>query len=239
VLGTSVVLGVDSGLYLWADPTRRSPTETKFDPAAVIAAQGIGDIDDSRVDPVCGSAHTRFIVVKLGAGAPIDSISAIGNDWLAIASSQYPVVHIFDKQLTPISRLIGHTAGISCLFPFENKLFSGSSDRTIKMWDVQTGQLQFAYHSHRARVSCLYLATGDDNEAFLFSGADDKTVMAWDVRRKRAVFTMAVADEAAPIALGFWPATSELTVLARPVSAEPERTQAKTIVYRFACEGAE
>jgi WD40 repeat protein len=197
--------------------------EKKFNPASVIEQVGVVDVDDGSVDSVLGREPSAIKRIQLEeGGGSIDLICAIGGTWLAVASANYPVIHIFDKGLNLVTRLIGHTMGITCLFDYGNRLFSGSIDRTIKLWDVQTGELQFAYHGHTEKVTCLYLSSGSENEVFLFSGAEDKTVRAWDVRRKRAVFGMVSDSEGIPKILNFFPETNELTVL---VSA-PDRTEA-------------
>jgi WD40 repeat protein len=141
---------------------------------------------------------------------------------------------VLDRNWAVVARLIGHTLGISSLLPFGNQLFSGSLDQTIKLWDVETGQLAFAYHRHNERVSCLYLSTTSDNEAFLFSGSWDRTVRVWDIHRKRAVCQITVDAELAPIAINCQPESRELTVLAIPPGARSYEIPAQVHVYQFA-----
>ncbi len=39
---------------------------------------------------------------------------------------------------THIHTLVGHTAAVSCLTLHENKLYSGSCDNTIRVWNTET-----------------------------------------------------------------------------------------------------
>jgi hypothetical protein len=231
LLGQVLVLAVGTMIYCWEEPMKRRLPETKFNPATVLEQEGVTEVDDGTVDAVLGREPSRVMTVQLGegGGVPIDAICAIGGSWLAVASEHYPVIHIFDKTLNLTTRLIGHTMGITCLCDFGNRLFSGSRDRTIKLWEVKNGQLHFAYHGHTKKVTCLCLSLGRENEVFLFSGAGDKSVRAWDVMRKKAVFEMVVDSEVAPKALDFCPETNELSVL----TSAPDRTEAELRVYRF------
>jgi len=66
-------------------------------------------------------------------------------------------------------------------------LVSGSRDKTLRVWDVSTGQ-------------CLFKLTGHDNWVrfvqfspkgkFILSTSDDKTLRVWDIRNKRCQKTL-------------------------------------------------
>jgi WD40 repeat protein len=44
--------------------------------------------------------------------------------------------NIIDERYTEIATLRGHTYGVNCLTLHENKLYSGSDDKTIRIWKV-------------------------------------------------------------------------------------------------------
>jgi F-box/WD-40 domain protein 7 len=73
----------------------------------------------------------------------------------------------------------GHSQGISCVQFDEQRIVSGSSDKTIKVWDIRTNKpwsaLTLAGHS--ATVRCLHLS-GDR----LVSGSADRTIKVWDLK---------------------------------------------------------
>ncbi|MBS0649696.1 MAG: WD40 repeat domain-containing protein, partial [Verrucomicrobia bacterium] len=74
-----------------------------------------------------------------------------------------------------IHNLKGHKRPISSLSVKDGMLFSGSYDRTIKVWDLGTGQLLQSLDSHKGLVSCLSVKDG-----MLISGSSDKKIKIWD-----------------------------------------------------------
>ncbi|XP_040572716.1 lissencephaly-1 homolog [Lepeophtheirus salmonis] len=61
-------------------------------------------------------------------------------------------------------------------------LASGSRDKTIKVWDVSTGQVLFTYVGHDNWVRGLVWHPGGK---YLLSASDDKTIRVWDIAHKR------------------------------------------------------
>jgi hypothetical protein len=54
------------------------------------------------------------------------------------------------------------------------RLFSGSNDQTIKVWDLEKGKEALTLHGHAAEVSSLALSSDGKR---LFSGSGDQTIM--------------------------------------------------------------
>ena len=78
--------------------------------------------------------------------------------------------------------LAGHTGGIKALAGWEGKLISGSSDKTIRVWDASTGGLDATLTGHRNAVFGL-VVMGER----LFSAAADGTIRVWTVGTWAAV----------------------------------------------------
>ena len=79
-----------------------------------------------------------------------------------------------------ITTLEGHTDDvISVTFSPDGKtLASGSDDRTVRLWDVNTGQVKTTLRDHTSGVtSVVYSPDGKT----LASGSGDRTVKLWDV----------------------------------------------------------
>jgi WD40 repeat protein len=147
----------------------------------------------------------------------ITSISSIG-EFLAIASFDYPVVHIYRLENgipTLLSRLISHTGGITALrSTSDSRLFTGSADATIQLWSVQDGVLELQCDRHGGAVTVIsFTATPFGN--FLFTGGRDSMVRAWDCLRKKGMWQLSVGENVIPIALHFDPKTQKLMVLSR------------------------
>jgi WD40 repeat protein len=93
--------------------------------------------------------------------------------------------------------LLGHNGGITAIaiHPAGQILASGSTDRTIKLWDLDQGKLLhtfagrslFSNVGHRDRISTL---TFSSNGETLFSGSDDGTIKEWDVDTRRLINTL-------------------------------------------------
>jgi WD40 repeat protein len=93
--------------------------------------------------------------------------------------------------------LLGHNGGITtiAIHPAGQILASGSTDRTIKLWDLDQGKLlhTFAARSlfpnggHRDRISTLAFSP---DGATLFSGSDDGTIKEWDINTRKLINTL-------------------------------------------------
>ena len=79
-----------------------------------------------------------------------------------------------------VAILSGHTKYVNSLvFSSDGaSLVSGSGDKTIKLWDIQTGGVVKTFHGHTRYVSASISA---DNTT-IASGSLDKTIRLWDIQ---------------------------------------------------------
>ena len=70
--------------------------------------------------------------------------------------------------------LQGHTDGVRALAVGRGKLFSGSFDSTMRVWDVATHAHVTTLQGHTRSVMALAVGGGK-----LFSGSDDDDVRVW------------------------------------------------------------
>ncbi|CAO3674370.1 unnamed protein product [Rhizopus microsporus] len=73
--------------------------------------------------------------------------------------------------------LIGHLDSVYCLQFDKNKLITGSRDRSIKLWDLNTYQCLHTLYGHDASVLCLKY----DNR-IMVSGSSDTTIIVWSMQ---------------------------------------------------------
>ncbi|XP_065830255.1 F-box/WD repeat-containing protein 7-like [Oscarella lobularis] len=100
-------------------------------------------------------------------------------EWKSMFSERYRMRRNWLTGRYTVRTFEGHSQGISCVQFGESKIVSGSSDKTIKVWDIHTNKpwsaLTLAGHS--ATVRCLQLH-GDKR---LVSGSADQTIKVWDL----------------------------------------------------------
>lgn len=80
-----------------------------------------------------------------------------------------------------LSRVIsGHHGWVRCIAmdPANEYFVTGSSDRTIKFWDLATGNLKLTFTGH---ISTIRGVVVSPRHPYLFSCAEDKTVKCWDL----------------------------------------------------------
>lgn len=85
--------------------------------------------------------------------------------------------------------LIGHTGAILTLgvTPDGKWVISGSSDNTIKIWNLKTGQEIFTLTGHTDKVNVVAL-TPDGKR--LISGSSDKSIKIWNLETGEELFTL-------------------------------------------------
>jgi len=53
--------------------------------------------------------------------------------------------------------LVGHTGGVWSSQMSGNTVISGSTDRTVKVWNADTGHCVFTLYGHTSTVRCMHL----------------------------------------------------------------------------------
>ncbi|KAI3635346.1 hypothetical protein MIR68_006912 [Amoeboaphelidium protococcarum] len=122
------------------------------------------------------------------------------NEYIVTGSEMPPiVVYAVDPQTQEwrvSNSLIGHEGGVWAMevasnpnadtavlsphFKDKNTLVSGSTDKTVRVWDIQRAQCLYVLQAHSSTVRCLSVCTVD-NQLMILSGSRDKSVRAWKV----------------------------------------------------------
>jgi hypothetical protein len=86
--------------------------------------------------------------------------------------------HLWRKYNGEKSRLRGHSSAVTAVAfsPDDSLLASASADRTVKLWDLQTGKERFTLRGHTDRVTAV--AFSQDSKRVATASAD-KTVRVW------------------------------------------------------------
>ena len=80
-----------------------------------------------------------------------------------------------------IQTLSGHKEAITSVVITRDgkKLLTGSYDRTLKLWNAQTGQLLKTFSGQTQSIHCIAVSW---DSKFVASGGVDKTIKIWDIR---------------------------------------------------------
>ncbi|KAK3844740.1 MAG: mitochondrial division protein 1 [Linnemannia gamsii] len=131
---------------------------------------------------------------KTNGGSPdmLDAYSRDSMDTLAVLDNCWT------------NTLSGHTGPVTCLYFEDQKLLSGSNDKTIKEWDLSTGQcvltmdLLWAMSTSNSWSDWMDLDLRDNNyisslqfwQYALCSGTIDGAIRMWDLRSGQAHRTL-------------------------------------------------
>eukprot|EP00172_Hildenbrandia_rubra_P001826 Plantae.Rhodophyta-Hildenbrandia_rubra.ctg24364.p1 GENE.Plantae.Rhodophyta-Hildenbrandia_rubra.ctg24364~~Plantae.Rhodophyta-Hildenbrandia_rubra.ctg24364.p1 ORF type:complete len:517 (+),score=116.71 Plantae.Rhodophyta-Hildenbrandia_rubra.ctg24364:1703-3253(+) len=82
--------------------------------------------------------------------------------------------------------IMGHHGWVRCVAvdPTNEWFATGAADRTIKIWDLASGQLKLTLTGHIGAVRAICLS---DRHPYMFTTGDDKTVKCWDLEQNKVI----------------------------------------------------
>jgi WD40 repeat protein len=72
--------------------------------------------------------------------------------------------------------LEGHRSWVKSVYVQDNLIISGSGDKTIRIWDINTGKCLKTLEGHYGWVKSVF---AKDN--LVISGSNDNTIRIWDI----------------------------------------------------------
>ncbi len=89
-------------------------------------------------------------------------------------------VHIWNAQTGKHKMLLTEDKGLRCIAmsPDGMIIATGSEDTTIRLWDINTGQLTRTLKGHNHRIHSVIFTS---NGQILISGSEDNTIRLWNV----------------------------------------------------------
>jgi WD40 repeat protein len=91
------------------------------------------------------------------------------------------VVEIFDSEGNSLKSIKAHKDEVNGIAVSRDNrhIATGSHDKTINLWDFQTGEIQKSFTGHTQAVTWVNFS---DNGDMIVSGSDDQTVKVWDLQ---------------------------------------------------------
>ncbi|PIK50413.1 putative F-box/WD repeat-containing protein 7 [Apostichopus japonicus] len=98
--------------------------------------------------------------------------------WKQVFAERFRLCRNWLGGLCTVRTFEGHTQGISCVQFDDTRIVSGSSDKTIKVWNIRTNSPWSVQTltGHSGTVRCLHLEGN-----MLVSGSTDRTIKVWDL----------------------------------------------------------
>lgn len=139
------------------------------------------------------SSNTRH-TLALTASQNKCSLAPLSLDWKSLYEARAkierricgnftPGIHLVDGSVVgeepKVMVLTGHTDSVYCLEFDHEKIVTGSRDRTIKVWSLQSGVLKATLSGHSGSVLSLKF----DSSGFMVSGSSDCTILVWDLNK--------------------------------------------------------
>ena len=137
------------------------------------------------------SSQETWVVkgVSAGWGTCFRTVSLDGHglaltcwkDTIAVGLESNSIIILSAITGIQMAILSGHTRSVgSLVFSLDGtSLVSGSNDRTIKLWDMQTGGVVKTFKGHTGKVYSVSISADSSTIA---SGSWDKTICLWDIQ---------------------------------------------------------
>jgi len=171
---------------------RAKKPQPTTDPAAAPEEQKAQKLIEGIAEktPAPGSSSTALVQIRNpppGLGFQRPSVSAQSN---ALSTTRAQAAHQIKPDWHPPWKLMrvisGHLGWVRALAVEPNNQWfaSGAGDRTIKIWDLATGNLRLTLTGHISTVRGLAVSP---RHPYLFSCGEDKMVKCWDLETNKVI----------------------------------------------------
>lgn len=152
--------------------------------------------NDQSADDASEGSKKRSMVVQEGPAkrprmaGPSHSQNQLDEErkfrpWKDVYRDRFKVGFNWKTGRCNIRTFKGHENGVTCLQFDQNVLATGSYDTTIKIWNIETGEVLRTLRGHTSTVRTLQF---DDGK--LISGSFDKTIKIWNWQTGECISTL-------------------------------------------------
>lgn len=133
------------------------------------------------------SAYTTEVPSKVSCFSQADGLLAVGyaNGVVVIINTKEEVEH----RIYSI-----HKSEVTCLFFFENYLFTGAKDTKVYCWDLLSDSLLYCLSGHKnavSKIDLVYLPIDGEAVPALVTSSKDNTVKLWNFKTQEVLQTIA------------------------------------------------
>lgn len=138
------------------------------------------DDDEDECDGYLSSAFKTWMQPQkeqMGSRTPVSCLSISPCTKVVTSGQNDNTISLWDTT-TQCRRhtLFGHTGAITCTDVDMHKIVSGSNDRTVKVWSLESGNCQLTLPGdHNSGVSCVTF-----NDQWVISGDNSGEIKVWD-----------------------------------------------------------
>ncbi|ODQ63050.1 WD40 repeat-like protein [Nadsonia fulvescens var. elongata DSM 6958] len=162
-------------LERYSDSTIRSP---------IVVSDYLIQSDSHESNRISNSSHPlpeSQAIVPSNSTVPT---AAKTRPWKDVYSERWKVESNWRHGRYKLTEFRGHTDGIMCLQFDHQYLITGSYDTTVKVWDIETGELLRTLTGHVRGVRALAF-----DATKLITGSMDKTIRIWNYRTGACICT--------------------------------------------------
>jgi F-box and WD-40 domain protein MET30 len=128
----------------------------------------------------------------IAPSSPVPAATTVTRPWKDVYCERLTVERNWRRGRCTVRTLTGHTDGVMCLqfsetlsHPSFPVLMTGSYDRTVRVWNMETGQEIRCMRGHSRAVRALQF-----DDCKLITGSMDHTLRVWDWRTGRCIRTL-------------------------------------------------
>jgi len=137
------------------------------------------------------TGHTSYVNAIAISPTGNHAVSASSDNTIKIWDIATPFSNLNTNEgMRLINTLYGHTDSVDkvLITPDGRRIVSTSNDKTIRIWDLTSGEQLFILRGHQSIINILCITS--DNRYIISSSIEDYAVKIWDLENGRLVSTV-------------------------------------------------